>query len=186
MSLRLSTLLPLLLTAAAAAQTTGVPGQNDLQVAMPPSLPFPVGSNPLNGGGQTSCFFTGNHSPVNFGTLHYQLSHNATTTASLLFFSFCSPCGGANNFPFMPPSGIGCAGPLAGVPLTNLWFSLNITGGCATFSVPPTATSPGFHDWRFFVPAGTPFGFTVWAQAVIIDPPCGAWVFKFSQAIGIS
>lgn len=171
-----------LVAAGVTAQTTGVVGVNNLQVAMPPSLPFPVGSNPINGGGQTSCFNTGLHSPVNAGWLHYQLSVTPSTTGAILVLGFCN-CGGTSNIPFFPTQTVACAGPITGG--TNLWLSIDVSPGC--FATASGFASPGFFNWRFPIAPGTPLGLTVWAQALIFDPPCvTGWPFKFSQAVGIS
>jgi hypothetical protein len=183
-------LLPLLFlataTATATAQvTTGVFGVNDLQVAMPPSLPFPVGSNPLNGSTQSSCFFAGVHSPANVGTLSYQANVSPSATGALLILSWCG-CSATSGIPFFPTQTAACNGPIAGG--TNLWLGVIISPGCFGTATPIPST-PGIFNWRFQIPPFTPFSFPIWAQAPVFDPPCvpggSIWPFKFTQAIGI-
>jgi hypothetical protein len=180
--LRALLLLPLLLTAGISAQTIGVSGVNDLEVILAPSVPLPAGSS------TTSCFVIpgGNHSCINAGVLQYRVSANATSVASLLFLSLCSPCGGANNIPFAFAPCSGGAGGFctAGNPGTNRCFSLNLGVGCS-FNAWMISAGAGFHHLRIPIPPATCFGNTVWAQAVIVDP-CAPGGFHLTQALGIN
>ncbi len=181
----LAVLLPLFLAPFTVAQTTGVPGINDLEVTMPPSLPG------LAGSGTSSCFLVpgGAHSCTNIGVLQYRVNAAPTAIAAVIFLSFCPPCGGSSNIAFTAvpalcggPPGITCT---SANPTTNRCFALNLAGGCwlNVFAIPTTPPS-GFFHLRIPIPASVCFGLTIWAQAVIVDP-CSIPGFHFSQAIGI-
>jgi hypothetical protein len=174
-------LLPLLLIPAT-AQTIGVSGVNDLEVTMPPSLPG------LAGTGATSCFVVpgGAHSCTNAGIVQYRVSAAATSTAALVFLSFCNPCGGTSNFAFAnaPCSGGNAGNCTIGNPTTNRCFALALTPGCwlNTWMI---AAGAGFHHVRIPIPPSTCFPNTLWAQAVILDT-CAPGGFHLTQAIGIN
>ena len=160
--------LLLLLPGHATAQTTGVPGVNDLEVRLPVAY-VPQGS------GATSCnnlgFYPGAPFPV-----FYDLSSGGFPNALLFGLAGCTSPG----IPFLPAAAPGCAGPLAGAPLTNIWLSLVVPP--APLAVPGNPNAAGISRWNFTVPAGP---FTLWAQAIILDP-CAPPGFKFSQAQGFS
>ena len=181
----LAVLLPLLLAPFISAQTTGVPGANDLEVVMPPSLASLAGSS------TSSCFLVpgGAHSCTNAGFLQYRVNASPTAIAAVIFLSFCPPCGGTSNIAFTAvpalcggPPGISCT---SANPTTNRCFALNLAAGCwlNSFAIPTTPPS-GFFHLRIPIPPSTCFGATLWAQAVIVDP-CSLPGFHFSQAIGI-
>lgn len=178
-------LLPLLLASLAPSQSVGAPGVNDLEVTMPPSLPT------LAGSGATSCAFNaGLHSPTNFGVLQYRVSGAATAVAAVVFLSFCAPCGGTSTINLGSTVPVACGGGNAGACLggpgnANLCWALNLSPGCwiNAFMISGGAGS-GFFHLRIPVPPATPFGSTVWAQAVIADP-CSSNGWHFTPAIGI-
>lgn len=160
----------LLFAAAIPAQVTGTPGVNNLTCYFPPSF-TPMGS------GATSCTSLGFIAGAPF-TASFQHDGGATTTGAVLMLSFWG-CTGAG-LGLTPSATAACAGPLAGSPLTNLWFSLPLTP-------PPIpwlslGTSSGFTRFQIPVPIGPG---TVWIQAVAIDP-CSPWGVKFSQALDFS
>lgn len=167
-----------------AAQTVGVPGVNDLEVTMPPSLPG------LAGSGTTSCAFNaGLHSPFNAGVLQYRVSASATSLATVIFLSFCPPCGGGSTINFgstVPvPCGGGNAGSCPSGPATaNLCWALNLNPGCSVnvFMIP---AGSGFYHLRIPVLPFTAFGTTVWAQALVVDPCSTFPGWHMTQAIGI-
>lgn len=173
-----------LLTAVAPAQTVGAPFVNDLEVLMPPTLTFPAGS------GATSCSFNaGLHSPTNAGILQYRVSANPTAVASVVFLTFCPPCGGTSTVNFgstVPvPCGGGNAGGCPGGPATaNLCWALNLTPGCWVSAFMISAGS-GFFHIRIPIPPSTPFPGTLWAQAVILDPCSSTPGWHLSPAIAI-
>ncbi len=151
------------------AQTTGVPGVNDLRMLLPPTY-LPQGS------GATSCNNLGFIPGAPF-VAAYDLTVGTGTAAILLLdFVSCTPAG----LGLSPSAAPACAGPLAGTPLTNLWYSLNLTP--APIPVPGFINTTGMARWNFNIPAGPGF---VWAQAFILDA-CSPWGFKFSQAHGFS
>lgn len=153
-----------------AAQTTGVPGANDLTVRLPPTY-VPQGS------GATSCNNLGFVPGAPF-VVAYEVSASTATGAFLMLgFAGCTAAG----LPFMPSATAACAGTPAGTPLTNLWFSINFGGG-SPFAVPGIMNSAGMARWNFNIPAGPG---TMWAQAVLLDA-CSPTGFKFSQAHGFS
>lgn len=174
--------LPLLLSFLP-AQNIGAPGVNDLEVTMPPSLPTLVGS------GSTSCAFNaGLHSPFNAGVLQYRVSAGAGAVATLLFLSFCSPCGGTSTINLGSTVPVACGGANGGgcpggPGNANLCWALNLNPGCSfnVFMIPGGA---GFFHLRIPVPPTTAFGGTVWAQGLIVDP-CSTGGFHMTPAIGI-
>lgn len=156
----------LLLAAAPAAQTTGVVGVNDLTAYFPPGFV-------TMGSGATSCNSLGFIPGAPF-TAFFLHDGGPTTTTAFLMLGF-SGCTGAG-LGLTPSATAACAGPLAGIPLTNLWFSLPLVP-------PPTpwfslGTVGGYTRFSIAVPPGPG---TVWMQAVALDP-CSPWGFKFSQA----
>ncbi len=166
-----------------AAQTVGVPNVNDIQVAMPPSLSVPAGS------GATSCFNAGLHSPVNAGLLDYLVIGRPTAVASLLFLSFCGPCGGTSTINLGSTVPVFCGGGNAGACLggpanANLCWALNIAAGCSVNAFMGPAGAFGHFQLRIPIPALVAFGGTLWAQAVIVDP-CSTGGFHMTPAIGI-
>ena len=153
-----------------AAQTTGVVGVNDLDIRLPPTF-APLGN------GTTSCTFVG----VASGTTPYSIFYDyiapgATATTLALGMGGCTPA----LFPFLPAAGLACAGPLAGSPLTNIWFSINISGPWPIF-VPGNLASNGSTRWNFSLPSNP--SQPIWAQAIALDL-CSPTGFKFSQALG--
>lgn len=159
-------LVGLLFLSAPRSQTTGVPGVNDLVATFPPAF-LPMGS------GATSCNSLGFIGGAPF-TAFFVHDGGPSSTNAVLMLSFWG-CTGAG-FGFTPSAGPACAGPLAGLPFTNLWFSL-------PFSPPPIpwtslGTVGGFTRFALPVPAGPG---TVWLQSIAIDP-CSPYGFKFSQA----
>jgi hypothetical protein len=181
LSVSLSCLAPL-----ATAQTIGIPGANDLEVTMPPSLPVLAGSS------TTSCFVVpgGAHSATNAGVLQYRVNSNATPTdLAVVFLSFCPPCGGAVNFgfPTAPPCA-GANGPLCtlATPLTNRCLSLDFSCGFWT-NVPMINAGAGFFHVRIPIPPSNAFPTTLWAQALITHSgTCHTLGWHLSQAIGIN
>lgn len=175
--------VPLFLTPVVSAQTIGVPGVNDLEVTMPPTLPG------LAGSGTTSCAFNaGVHSPFNAGVLQYRVSGSATAVASLIFLSFCSPCGGTSTINFGSTVPVACGGGNAGAcpagpANANLCFALNLTPGCWANAFMISAGA-GFFHLRIPIPPTTAFPNTLWAQALIVDP-CSSPGWHMTQAIGI-
>jgi hypothetical protein len=175
--------LPFLAAPVLPAQTIGAPGVNDIEVTMPPSLPT------LAGSASTSCAFNaGLHSPVNFGILQYRVSAGASAVATLLFLSFCPPCGGASTINFGSTVPVACGGGnggacLGGPPNANLCWALNLSPGCwlNAFMIPAGA---GFFHIRIPVPPSTAFPGTLWAQALIVDP-CSTPGWHMTPAIGI-
>ncbi|MCC6672661.1 MAG: hypothetical protein IT458_16470 [Planctomycetes bacterium] len=157
-------------TAAASAQTTGVPFVNDLAIRLPPTY-VPQGS------GTTSCNNLGFVPGAPFPVFYDVTAVGSTAVVLMLGFVGCTPAG----IPFLPSQPVGCAGPPAGTPLTNLWFSVNFGGG-SPFPVPGIMSSAGMARWNFTVPPGPA---SMWAQAVLLDP-CSSWGFKFTQALGFS
>ncbi|MBL8735016.1 MAG: hypothetical protein JNL12_01185 [Planctomycetes bacterium] len=154
-------LLSLLLTAGAAvAQTTGVPGMNDLTVNWA-------------GSGSTSC--TSMCFPGGNVTLNLDVSAPPGATAFLLL-SFC-PCttcslpGPANGcFPTIPATA--CGG-------SNQSLDLDMSPPCGIVAVVPVAVnSAGTLGTQVPIPplAGPPCTTALAIQAVVIDP-CGAGVF---------
>lgn len=181
----LLTLVPLVLLAPLSrAQTVGLPGVNDIEVTMPPSLPA------LAGSGSTSCAFNaGLHSPVNFGILQYRVSASASAVATLLFLSFCPPCGGTSTINFGSTTPVGCGGGnaggcLGGPPTANLCWALNLSPGCWA-NVFMTPAGAGFFHIRIPVPPSTAFPGTLWAQALIVDPCSITPGWHMTPAIGI-
>ena len=101
----------------------------------------------------------------------------ATATFLALGIAGCTPAG----LPFGPPAApVGCAGPLAGTPFTNLWFSLNFAGPWPIF-VPGITSTTGFTRFNFTIPSAP--SVPIWAQAVMLDT-CSPYGIKFSQALG--
>lgn len=152
------------------AQTTGVPTFNDLVVRVPPTY-LALGS------ATTSCNFVGVCSGTTPYTIAYQYDALGSTAVTLaLGMGGCTPA----LFPFTPTATPGCAGALAGSPLTNLWFSVNIVGPWPIF-VPGILSTTGSSRWNFTIP-GNPSQ-PIWAQAIALDT-CSPTGFKFSQALG--
>jgi hypothetical protein len=159
-------LLGLLLVSALRGQTTGVVGVNDLTAYFPPGFT-------TAGSATTSCNSLGFVGGAPF-TAFFLHDAGVTATTSVLMLSFWG-CTGAG-LGLTPSAAAGCAGPLAGLPLTNLWFSLPL----APPPIPWTGlgTVSGYTRFALPVPPGPG---TVWLQAVAIDP-CSPYGFKFSQA----
>lgn len=156
-----SLLLPTLLTASIAAQTTGVPGINDLDV------------NGF-GAGTTSCASI--CYPNGGVTLNYSASVPAGAFV-LVFFTLC-PCSvcqlpGPSNgcFPNIPATA--CGG-------SNQSLDLNITAACGpVLSAPMSINSAGVLGLSINIPTFTGLPCTnavLTAQAIVIDP-CGAGLF---------
>lgn len=160
----------LVLCGFAAAQTTGVVGANDLAVRIPPTY-VPMGS------GTTSCNFVG----LAVATPPYVVAYDtAAPSATAVFLALgmggCTP----NLLPFTPTATPACAGPLAGAPFTNLWFSINFSGPWPIF-VPGILGTTGMARWNFTIPSAP--SAPIWAQAIYLDT-CSPTGFKFSQALG--
>lgn len=156
--------------AALSAQTTGVAGVNDLDVRLPPSY-VPLGN------GTTSCNFVGLAVAVAPYTIAYDLlSPGASATFLALGMGGCTPA----LLPFTPTATPACAGPLAGTPFTNLWFSINFSGPWPIF-VPGILSTTGMSRWNFTIPSAPTQ--PIWAQGIMLDT-CSPTGFKFSQAIG--
>lgn len=162
-----STLL-LLTGGALAAQTTGVPGVNDLTMNLPPSY-VSVGS------GTSSCTTFVTTGAVGTNPVTFRLNASTTTTAAFLLISplGCVP----NYFPFLPSATPACGGPLAGTPFTNRWLSL-VAGGPFPLVVPSVPGTIGY--WTFNLTWPIP---PIYVQALLIDA-CAPASFKFSQAMG--
>lgn len=181
--LRSFLLAAFLLVPIASAQTIGSPGINDIEVTMPPSLPGLVGS------GSTSCAFNaGLHSPFNAGVLQYRVWSSATSLATVIFLGWCPPCGGTSTINLGSTSPVFCGGGNAGACLfgpanANLCWAVNLAPGCSVNAFMINAGS-GFYHIRIPVPPTTPFGFTLWAQGLILDP-CSTGTFHMTPAIGI-
>ncbi len=156
----------LLLATTATTQTTGVVGVNDLTAYFPPTFA-------TMGSGATSCNSLGFIPGAPF-TASFQHDGGAGTTGAILMLSFWGCTGpGLGLTPSASPA---CAGPLAGAPLTNLWWSLAMTPPAMPwFSL---GTVSGYTRFQIPVPAGPG---TVWIQAVAFDA-CSPWGIKFSQA----
>ena len=162
----------LLLTSTAFAQTTGVPGINDLTVMKPPTF-TPQGS------GATSCTLVPG-SPTAPFTVAYVLNGTpGMPNALLLNLSPPGPGCVPQYLPF-PAAPVSCAGPVNNG--TNIWLSLQIQGPWPIW-VWGTPNTAGFTRWNFNV--NLPGPNTLWAQSVIFDT-CAPWGFKFSQALGFS
>ncbi len=181
--LRSFLLAALLLAPVASAQTIGAPFLNDIEVLMPPTLPLPAGS------GSTSCAFNaGLHSPFNAGILQYRVSSSATSLACVVFLSWCPPCGGPNTINLGSTTPVACGGGNAGAcPFgpanANLCWQISLAGGCSVNAFMINAGA-GFYHIRIPIPPTTPFGFTLWAQGLILDP-CSTGNFHMTPAIGI-
>lgn len=159
----------LLLLSSLDAQTTGVPAVNDLTMMLPPSY-SPVGSGTVS----CSTFVTTGASGTN--VVAFNLDAPGATAAWLMV----SPLGCiAQNFAFTPTATPACAGPPAGVPLTNLWLSLGF-GGPFPVLVPGIVNSTGMTRWNFSIT--WPIA-PIWVQCLMLDP-CSPTTFKFSQAMG--
>lgn len=163
--------LLILFSGLANAQTTGVPFVNDLLVRLPPTFL-------AQGSATTSCNFVGFAAAVPPYVVAYELSApTATATFLALGAGGCT----ATLLPFGPPAApITCAGPLAGSPLTNLWFSINFAGPWPIF-VAGVPNSAGITRWNFTIPS-VPTQ-PIWAQGVMLDT-CSPFGVKFSQALG--
>ena len=154
----------------ATAQTTGVPNVNDLTVRLPPTF-TPQGS------GAMSCnLLPGTYGPTPFVAAYELSATPGMPTMLLLSLGTCTPA----FFPF-PTGTVGCAGPLAGTPPSNIWLSL-VPIGPFPITVPGIPSTTGMTRWNFTIPGGAG---TLWTQAMIFDP-CAPWGFKFSQAQGFT
>ena len=163
-----------LLAGAPVAQTTGVPFVNNLTVT--------TSAWTAQGGGQTSCFMVTPNAAYPPGVVNYALSIPPGTSA-VLGLSI-GPGGCVSQFlPFLPPASVGCAGPLAGTPSTNLWWSLPFLSSGFPIFIPMAVNTAGV--MASTVPIGILGPQILWAQAVIVDP-CAPSGFKFSQAIGFA
>lgn len=151
------------------AQTTGTPA-NNLDVRLPPTY-VPLGAS------TTSCNFVGLAVATPPYTIAYDaIAPGATNVFLALGMGGCTPAG----LPFLPTAAPACAGPLAGAPLTNLWFSLNFSGPWPIF-VAGAINSAGMARWNFTIPSAPTQ--PIWAQAIFFDT-CSPTGFKFSQALG--
>lgn len=174
-----SCVLPCLLAAGLAGQTTGVPGINDLTVS---------GGGPLLGSGTTSCFNA--CFPNGNVNLNYQVSAPAGALVFLAFsFCPCVPCSvtaPANAcVPVIPNTA--CLG-------SNQSFDLDINAACGLILLAASVSSAGTLGAQIPVPPipGPPCSsLTLSCQAVIFDP-CGLGItgfggpFLLSQAITAS
>lgn len=161
--------LATVLALAAPAQTTGVPGVNNLQMMLPPSY-VPAG------GSTVSCTTFVTTGATGLNVVAFQLDAPTATAVVLLI----SPLGCTQQyFPFLPSAAAGCAGPPAGTPLTNLWLSL-VAGGPWPLAIPTISPPPGPFRWNFNLSWPIP---PVWIQGLMLDP-CAPPGLKFSQAMG--
>lgn len=168
-----SILLPTLLTASIVAQTTGVPGINDLDV------------NGF-GGGTTSC--TSICYPNGNVTLNYSASVPVGAFV-MVFFTFCpcSPC----QLPG-PTNSCAPAIPLTACGPSNQSFDMSLNAACGPLlALPMALNSAGVLGLSVTIPPFTGFpcsNAVLTAQAVVIDP-CGQGLFAapgpfvFTQAI---
>ena len=156
----LATFALLTLTSFAAAQTTGVPGVNDLRVN-------------LMGSGTTSC----NTIPyLGVGPLPVVFDVTCAPMTPVIFL--ISPSCTAPGIPFLPSAPAACGGPLAGTPPTNLWLSLNfpilLTVGASSGTIGQARTF-------LQLPGPMPPGMSAAVQALMLNT-CSPWGFIFSQA----
>ncbi len=152
-----------------AAQTTGVVGVNDLTMKLPPSYVS-------TGSGTVSCSTFVTTGAVGPNPVFFSVDAPTATAA----FLFVSPLGCIPAYvPFLPAAPVGCAGPLAGTPLTNLWYSL-VVGGPFPILLPSVPGTIGY--WTFNLTWPIP---PLYVQAVMIDT-CSPTTFKFSQAMGFN
>ena len=159
----------LLAAATLPAQTTGVPGVNNLQMMLPPGY-VPAG------GSTVSCSTFVTTGAVGTNVVAFSLDCPTATAAVLLV----SPLGCVPNFfPFLPTSGPACAGPAAGAPLTNLWLSL-VVGGPWPVPIFGQINSAGQARWNFNLTWPIP---PLYFQGFMLDT-CSPTGFKFSQAMG--
>lgn len=157
----------LLCTSGALAQTTGVPGVNDLTMSLPPSFVS-------TGSGTVSCSTFVTTGAVGANPVTFRVNSLTATSAFLLVSPIgCIP----NYFPFLPAATPACGGPLAGTPFTNRWLSV-VAGGPFPLIVPSVPGTIGY--WNFTLTWPIP---PLYVQALLFDP-CSPGGFKFSQAMG--
>ncbi|MBK9129607.1 MAG: hypothetical protein IPM13_17745 [Phycisphaerales bacterium] len=170
MSLLTKVTTSLLLTAATlSAQTTGVVGVNNLEMMLPPGY-LPVG------GATVSCSTFVTTGAVGTNVVAFSLQCPGATSAALLISPLgCNP----TYFPFLPTAGVGCAGPAAGAPLTNLWLSL-VAGGPWPLAIFGPVNAAGQARWNFNLT--WPIA-PLYVQGLMVDA-CSPTGFKFSQAMG--
>ncbi len=149
------------------AQTTGVPGINNLQMMLPPGY-LPTGGSTVS----CSTFVTTGATGTN--VVAFQLDAVGATGAMLLVSPLgCNP----TYWPFFPTAAPACAGPLGGP--TNLWLSL-VAGGPFPIMIAGQINSAGMARWNFNLTWPIP---PLYFQGLMIDL-CSPTGFKFSQAMG--
>ena len=147
------------LTSFASAQTTGIPGLNDLRVN-------------LMGSGTTSC----NTIPwLGMGpvTAVFDVTCAPGTPVIFAFSASCTAPG-----IWLPPAPATCGGPLNGTPPSNIWWSLSLP---VLLTVPAGAGATGQARIAVPLPGPMPPGMSAAVQAILINS-CAPMGFLLSQA----